>query len=159
MSRVLAPVSVLWLAVCCGCASQSPDALRTEVQQVIRTYLDANNKPDVTAMMEMVSRTEGVSMVNNGDITRGWDAIRTFNDGVVSPSAPGFSMALGSIDVRPLGDRSALVLAPVTLTFAGATDAETTERTGALTFVLEKSDKGWKIVHQHLSLVPEAGGD
>ena len=39
-----------------GCASQpSPDAVRQEVQEFVRNYVDATNKGDVTSMMEMVS--------------------------------------------------------------------------------------------------------
>lgn len=155
MSRIAALLCVILLLTSSGCNSSSPEATRTEVQQLVRDYVDANNKPDVTAMMELVSRTDGVSMAINGNVARGWDAIRTFNDGATAASSGSFQMALGSIDVRPLGGSAALVVAPVTLTIGGANGDESLQRTGALSMVLEKADKGWKIVHQHMSLEPE----
>ncbi len=155
MPRVFAILCATLLFACCGCNNSSPEATRTEVQQLVRDYVDASNKPDVTAMMELVSRTDGVSMAINGSVARGWDAIRTYNDGATAAASGSFQMALGSIDVRPLGGTAAIVVAPVTLTIGGANQDESVQRTGALSMVLEKGDKGWKIVHQHMSLEPE----
>ena len=156
MPRRLASLSALVLLACGACSSPSPDAMRTEVQQVVRAYVDANNKADVTAMMEMMSRAPGVSSVNDGSITRGWDAIRTANDAVVG-KVSGYNMAFGSIDVLPVGATTALVVAPVTITVTAG--ERSSQESGAMTLVLEKSDKSWKIIHEHYSSQPEAQGD
>lgn len=66
-------------------------------------------------------------------------------------------MALGSIDVVPLGAANALVTAPVTIT--ETTDQVSTEESGAITLVMEKSAKGWKIVHEHYSSQPPEQGE
>src|SRR5207244_11422057 len=96
MPRCLAFVPVA-LVVVCGCVRPSTEAVRSGVQQAVRSYVDATNKRDATAIMEMVSREPGVSSVSDGSITRGWDAIRSENDALLSKAT--YSIALGSIDV------------------------------------------------------------
>jgi uncharacterized protein (TIGR02246 family) len=155
--RVSVSIAVLVLLLACGsCAPpSSPEAVRSEVQQVVRAYVDAANRADVTVMMEMMSRGPGASSINDGSITRGWDAIRTANDAVIGKVSS--KMTLGSIDVLPLGGANALVIAPVTITVT--TDEGSSGESGATTLVLEKSAKGWKIIHEHYSSQPEEQGE
>jgi len=157
VQRMSVSITALLFLACgsCSAPASSPEAVRTEVQQIVRAYVDAMNKPDVTAMMEMISRGPGGSSINDGSITRGWEAIRTANDAVVGVS--GYKMALGSIDVLPLGAANALVTVPVTITVT--TDQGSSEESGAMTLVLEKSAKGWKIIHEHYSSQPEEEGE
>lgn len=58
-------------------------ALRAEVQTFVKAYVAAGNLADTNSMMEMTSRKEGVTSVANGDISRGWEAIRAEADAIV----------------------------------------------------------------------------
>ena len=158
MSRVQVWLGALLFLGCGACTAQAPsaDAVQREVQEVVRSYVDATNKADVTAMMELKSQSLGASEINDGSITRGWEAIRTSNDAVVGKT-PGYKIALGSIDVVPLGRTHALVIAPTTISFT--TDQGASNTSGATTYVLEKSSKGWKILHEHMSSQAEEQGD
>ncbi|HEX7078278.1 MAG TPA: nuclear transport factor 2 family protein [Candidatus Eisenbacteria bacterium] len=129
-------------------APRGAEAARAEVQAFVKGYIDAANRADVTAMMEMVSRRPDVSSVTDGVITRGWESIREDNDQFAGKEGT-YKFSLGSIDVTPLGPGFALAVAPVAVTVV--TDQDTLQADSALSLVLEKSAGKWKIVHEHMS--------
>lgn len=129
-------------------AGQASPATRADVQAFVKKYAEAANAGDVSALMEMVSRRAGVTSVNDGEITRGWEAIRTDNDEIVGREGT-YRLSVGSIDVTALGATFAIAVAPFTLTIAtqqGAVQAQ-----GAMSFVLEKQAGQWKVLHEHYS--------
>jgi hypothetical protein len=83
-------------------SSSSSGDTRAEVQAFVKTYIDAANKADVTTMMEMFSRKSGVTSIGDGDISRGWDDIRTDYDQMIGKEGS-YKISVGSIDVMPLG--------------------------------------------------------
>ena len=122
----------------------------------MKSYVDAMNKADVTAMMEMFSRKSGVTSIGDAEISRGWDAIRTESDKIVGKEGS-YKVSIGAIDATPLGASYALAVSPYTLT--AATEKGTVHVEGAMTLVLEKSEGKWLIVHEHESTkaqVPDA---
>jgi ketosteroid isomerase-like protein len=151
---------MIWVRICVlsllglvvlGASPPSPsgDALRTEVQGVVKAYVDAQNKVDANAIMEMVSKNPGVASISLGHITRGWEAIRSEVDETVG-SGGQMILALGTIDVTQLGANFALAFAPCTLTLASGIGS--VQLHGALTVVLEKSGGKWKVFHEHASV-------
>lgn len=96
----------------------------------------------------MYSRKAGVTSVDDGEISRGWDAIRTGADELVGKEGS-YKISIGSIDVLPLGASYALVVAPYTIT-VGVGDAAV-QAPSAMTMVLEKSGTKWTIIHDHMS--------
>ncbi len=135
-------------------AAQGAVSVRTEVQQFVKSYVDAQNKPDATAVMDMVSRKPGVSSIGMGKITRGWDAIRgSVDEDVGSPMNP--KMTLGVIDVDPLGNTYALAVAPFSATLS--TPRGDLQVHGAITLIVEKAGGSWKVLHEHTSVqIPTA---
>ncbi len=123
-------------------------AIRAEVQTFVKSYVAASNLADTNSMMEMISRKEGVTSAANGDISRGWEAIRAEADAIVGKEGS-YKISMGTIDVMPLGAAHALAVAPVTLTIV--TPSGTVQLPGAMTLVLEKSGGTWRIVHEHTS--------
>ncbi len=158
MSRVLlSTIAAAALTTVCVAAQSSPSS-RTEVQKFVQAYVDAQNKPDATAVMDMVSRKSSVTSVGMGKITRGWDAIRAgIDEDVGSPFNP--KMTLGVIDVEVLGSAYALAVAPFSATLS--TPQGNIQVHGALTLVVEKSSGAWKVLHEHTSVqIPKpAEGD
>ena len=129
---------------------------RTEIQQVVRAYIEAHNNADAATIAEMYSREAGVTSVGDGVITRGWDRIREAFDQLVGAEGK-FRVSIGSIDVTPLGPSYSLALTSYTLTTTAA-GTETQQR-GAMTLVLQKVAGEWKIIHDHtstLSTPPQA---
>jgi len=149
MNRVLLPTVVAAALATAAFAPEGGASSRAEVQQFVRTYVEAQNKPDATAVMDMVSRKPSVSSVGMGKITRGWDAIRTgVDEDVGSPFNP--KMTLGVIDVEVLGSAYALAVAPFSATLS--TPQGDVQVHGALTLVVEKSGGAWKVLHEHTSV-------
>ena len=149
MSSIVAAVLAITAA-----AGQGAGSVRTEVQQFVKSYVDAQNKPDATAVMDMVSRKPGVSVTGMGKITRGWEAIRaSVDEDVGSPTNP--KMILGVIDAEPLGNAYALAVAPFSATLS--TPRGDIQVHGAITLVVEKVGGSWKVLHEHTSVqIPTA---
>ena len=154
MSRAIALVSAAMLVVGSplNLTAQQPSAatVRTEVQQAVRAYVDAINKADAATLVEMYSREAGVTSVGDGQITRGWDAIRSTADSIAGAEGK-YKVATGSIDVTPLGPGHALALTSTILTVKSG-DQEVQLR-GAMTLVYKKIGAEWKIIHDHTSTV------
>jgi ketosteroid isomerase-like protein len=131
----------------------SSEALRSEVQKFVKAYVEAENRLDASAMMEMVSRDPEVASITMGEVLRGWDAIRDDVDDMVG-SNDDMTIALGTIEVVPLGSGYVLAFAPCSIAY---TDEEGPVQTrGALSLVLEKSSGHWKVLHEHASIqVPD----
>jgi ketosteroid isomerase-like protein len=70
-------------------------AIRSEIQQAVRTYVDAWNQADASKLVEQYSRQAGVTSVGDGEIIRGWDRIRERFDSLVG-TAGRFKLAIGS---------------------------------------------------------------
>src|SRR5437773_8738933 len=154
MSRppvVLVSAAMLVVGTPCLTAQQpSAATVRTEVLQAVRAYVDAINKADAAALTEMYSREAGVTSVGDGQITRGWDAIRSIADSIAGAEGK-YKVATGSIDVTPLGPGHALALTSTILTVKSG-DQEVQLR-GAMTLVFKKIGAEWKIIHDHTSTV------
>jgi uncharacterized protein (TIGR02246 family) len=121
---------------------------RTEIQQVVRAYIDAHNKSDAATIADMYSREAGVTSVGDGQIMRGWDRIREAFDQLVGTEGK-FRISIGSIDVVPMGSTYALALTNYTITLG--TGAQETQQRGAMTLVFQKIQGEWKVIHDHTS--------
>lgn len=149
MSRVLVSSVVASVLAAAALAAEGAASPRNEVQQLVRAYVDAQNKPDATAVLDMVSHKSSVSSIEMGKITRGWDTIRMrVDEGIGSPFNA--KMALGFVDVEVLGSAHALAVAPFSATIS--TPQGDVKVHGALTLVVEKSGAAWKVLHEHASV-------
>lgn len=155
-SFVVACLGILALSAPNHVNGQTPAtaALRTEIQQVVRAYIDAHNRADVPNIVEMYSREAGVTSVGDGDIYRGWDRIREYYDEAVGLEGK-LRISIGSIDVTPLGPGYALALTSYTVT-VNVQGLEVQQR-GAMTLVFQKTGSEWKVIHDHTSTKQEEG--
>ena len=157
MRRHVGPV--IWMAVAAmlflprTSRPQAADAaLRAEIQHLVRTFVDATQRGDVNALMELYSHRPEVASLGYGGIARGWDAIRGDNEQLVGREGS-FRVSLGVVDVVPLGGAHALAFTSgiVTTSVEAPTRVKLAQVPVAFTFVFEKTRDGWKIVHQHAS--------
>jgi ketosteroid isomerase-like protein len=147
---ILVLVGILVMTGLASAATSTSSAtVRAEVQAAVKAYVDAGNRADVSAMMEMVSRKEGVSSISDGEIERGWETIRKSNDEIVGKEGT-YKISIGSIDVLVLSPSLAVAVTPFTFTLA--TEKGTVQAPGALSIVFEKSGKKWLVVHEHTSI-------
>jgi len=81
-------------------AQASPaTAQRTEIQQVIKTHMDAHDRSDAATIAEVYSKQPGVTSVGDGQIMR--DRIREAFDQLVGTEGK-FKISTGSVDIVPL---------------------------------------------------------
>src|SRR5689334_6839270 len=130
-------------------APQIAPAVRTEVLTFVRAYFDAENRADATALSDAMSRRSDVMSLHEGNITRGWEAIRAETDQITGKQGT-FRVDIGTMDVVPLGTGYMLIVAPTTVTVSAQQGP--VQIGGAMTLVLEKSRDGWKILNEHYSL-------
>lgn len=155
VTRLLSLAAVA-VAVSTPAPTQSQAApTRTSIQDAVRAYVKAHNDADATAMMEAVSRDGAVSAISDGQITRGWEAIRQGADEITGNQGR-FQLAVGTMDVTPLGNDHALVVAPVTVT-VGTTQGDVQLR-GAISLVVRKTGSRWLVLHEHYSTQVDTEG-
>jgi len=152
MKRVICLLAPLSFLIALTALAQTADSLTTEVQNFARAFVEASNKADAKAVMEMYSRKAGIISVDDGKLTRGWDAIRSETNEIVGHQGR-YKISLGTIDVTPLGSAHALVVAPYTMSLV-TEDGATFQIRGAITLVLEKASGKWQIIHDHTSSQP-----
>lgn len=136
-------------------AQSQAASVRTAIQDAVRAYVKAHNDADATAMMEAVSRDAAVSSIADGQITRGWEAIRQGADEVTGTQGR-FQFAVGTMDVTPVGTDHALVVAPVTLTI-GTAEGDV-QMKGAISLLVRKTGARWLVLHEHFSTQAETEG-
>jgi uncharacterized protein (TIGR02246 family) len=128
---------------------KSNAVLVREVQRHVRDYISAYNRADATGLSYAFSRRADVTSVIDGEITRGYDAIRALNDEMAGEEVGSFKFAVGTIEVSMLGTGHALVVAPTTVTVKEPDGL--VQLKGALTMVLQRTPDGWRLINEHFS--------
>ena len=152
MKRLLCLFAALFCLVAIPALAQTPDTVSNEVQKFVRTFVEASNKADAKAVMEMYSRKPSVISIEDGRITRGWEAIRSETNEIVGHEGR-YKISVGNVEVTPLGPANALAVAPYTMALV-TEDGATFQIRGAITVVLEKAAGKWQIIHDHTSSQP-----
>jgi len=152
MKRIICLSAALSCLVAIPAIAQTPDTVNNEVQKFVRTFVEASNKADAKAVMEMYSRKPSVISIDDGKITRGWEAIRSETNEIIGHEGH-YKISVGNIEVTPLGPAYALAVAPYTMALVSE-DGATFQIRGAITLVLEKAAGRWLIIHDHTSSQP-----
>jgi len=147
--RTVAMIALVTTFTACALQPRDP---RADVRGVIRAYFEAVNRADASAIMDSFSRNPEATSVYDGEIARGWEAIRKETDKMAG-IGPEFVWAAGTMEVLFLGREHALVVVPVNIIFTSGLGRE--ELAGATTLVLEKEKGKWKVLHEHHSLQPQ----
>jgi uncharacterized protein (TIGR02246 family) len=132
-------------------AQVASPTLRAEVQAFVKSYTDAANRADATAYVEHYKQSADLLTVNDGVITRGWNALKDESNQMLGTEGA-FKISMGAIDVVPLGPGRALAIGPFVMTLN--TQQGPVQVRGAMTLVLEKTGTKWLIVHDHTSAAP-----
>jgi uncharacterized protein (TIGR02246 family) len=129
--------------------AKSAATLIAEVQRHVRNYITAYNRADATGLSYAFSRRADVTSVIDGEITRGYDAIRALNDEMAGEEVGSFKFAVGTIEVSLLGTQHAFVVAPTTVTVKEPDGL--VQLKGAMTMVLQRTPDGWRLINEHFS--------
>jgi len=152
---VTRPVLLALLALPLSLAHfQAPAAQRQEILDFVKAYADATNRGDMTAYVDMYSRRSDLIVVNDGEITRGIDAVRNEANQTLGLEGS-YKISVGTIDVVPLGQTRAIAVFPFAMTVQSQQGP--VQIRAAMTLVLEKGSQGWRIIHDHTSSAPAQG--
>ena len=130
-------------------APRSSAAVIRDVQRHVRDYISAYNRADPTGLSYAFSRRPEVTSVIDGEITRGYQAIRDMNDEMAGEEVGSFKFAVGTLEVTLLGANYALVVAPTTVTVKEPEGLM--QLKGAMSMVLQKTADGWRLINEHWS--------
>jgi uncharacterized protein (TIGR02246 family) len=148
MIRIVAAALALTLGMPGLCHAQAAAGQRQEVLAFVRAYVDATNRADMTAYVDMYAQRPDLITVNDGEFTRGWDAVRNGANEMMGTEGS-FRMSVGVVEVMTLSPTMAIAVFPFSATVN--TQQGPRQVRGAMTLVLQKMPAGWRIIHDHTS--------
>lgn len=132
---------------------KSTTNVRREIADLLAAVVSSINKGDMTSLSELVSTKQGFVAIANGQIVRGHDALLK-NAGLLVGNQGKYTIALGQLDINTIKGGVVVATGPYTIQVKGKKGSVTGK--GAVTFVLEKQDKFWRVAHINRSLYSAA---
>jgi len=124
------------------------DADTAAITQALQDQQAAWNRGDVETFLEEYWRSPEVTFSGSGGITRGFDGVRARYKLKYADRAQMGQLDFSELEFRFLGPDAAMVLGHWHL------KREMGDVGGVFTLVWQKFPEGWKIIHDHTSLVP-----
>jgi len=117
------------------------------VTLVLTNQQAAWNKGDVDVFMSGYWDSPDLTFLGSSGVSRGWEGILARYRGAYPDRATMGQLDFSDLEVRPLGEKSALVLGKWHLKRTSG------DIGGVFTLVFQQFPEGWKIVHDHTSQV------
>jgi ketosteroid isomerase-like protein len=142
------------LATLVGCASpraftKNDDA---SVRAVLTAQQDAWNKGDLEGYMRGYLESDALVFTSGGNIRRGYaETFAKYKARYGSDTSTMGTLAFEILGVQSLGADGAVVLGKWALTNTPAAGS------GVFSVVLERTNGGWRVVHDHTSSDPKPG--
>jgi ketosteroid isomerase-like protein len=121
--------------------------ITTPILRVLTEQQAAWNQGDIPTFMSGYWNSPDLTFSGSSGISRGWQAVSDRYKQHYPDKAAMGHLEFSGLEVRRLGDRSALVLGHWQLKRASGDIA------GVFSLVFQHFPEGWKIVHDHTSLV------
>lgn len=123
---------------------------RAAIEGVIANQQKDWNEGNVDAFLKGYWHSEELTFSGSQGISRGWDGVRErYNEGYPDRQSMG-KLDFSGLEFRSLGPNSALVLGQWHLT------REKGNVGGVFSLVFQSFPEGWKISHDHTSVVPQS---
>lgn len=132
--------------------SESGPGLEERVASALEASADAWNRGDLEGFMSVYLQSPRTTYVGSTGLEVGYEAIRQRYAPLFEPGAARDSLAFESLRIRALGDDVAVGTARWVLR-----DGDEVTGSGPFTLVLQRTEGGWRIVHDHSSSDPDAG--
>jgi len=149
LGTILLPAAVRAQAI------QGPRTLLKEVEGVVRAYAAAHDAGNAAALAALFDSGAAVTLAEDGQLRRGWKAIRAYLDTLLQPSRLyGGKLELRAINVTALGPENALAV----VAFTEGLLLDPKDRfPGVMTAVFHRMDGQWRAISIHKSSVPMSG--
>jgi len=129
--------------------AQDRNAERKAIEQVLLEQQEAWNAGDVEKFMTGYWHSPELTFSGAGGVRRGWDAVLARYKRNYPDRAAMGDLTFSSLEVRFLGPEAALVLGQWHLSRPPDNDVG-----GVFSLVFQKVPNGWRIIHDHTSIVP-----
>jgi beta-aspartyl-peptidase (threonine type) len=131
-------------------AADRLDADRFSILEVLKNQQSNWNKGDVDAFLEGYWHSPELTFSGTSGIARGWDAVRARYKKNYADRATMGQLEFSDLQFRFLGPDAALVLGHWHLTRAKG------DIGGVFSLVWQRFPEGWRIIHDHTSVVEPA---
>ena len=131
-------------------AAASRDSDRAAIQSVLNSQDTAWNRGDIDAFLVGYWHSPELTFSGSGGVSRGWDGVLARYKKVYPDRAAMGQLVTSEYEFRFLGPDAALVLGKWHLT------REKGDLGGVFSLVFERFPEGWKIIHDHTSVVEPA---
>lgn len=125
------------------------DAVSAEITAVLTSQQSAWNKGDIHTFMDGYWNSPAVTFSGSSGVSRGWQSVFAHYQQRYPTQAAMGHLNFSDLEIRPLSPTSALVLGKWHLTIS------TGDLGGVFSLVFQKFPEGWKIIHDHTSLVSQ----
>jgi L-asparaginase / beta-aspartyl-peptidase len=146
----LALLSAALLRPCLLAAEDPNERDRAAITRIFDAQQAAWNRGDVNVFMEAYWHSPDVSFSGSGGIVRGWDAVLARYKAKYTDRQAMGQLSFSGLEFRFVGPDAALVLGHWHLTLAKGDAA------GVFSLVWQRFPEGWRIIHDHTSLVSDA---
>jgi len=131
-------------------ALHAREADRVSIQRVLTDQQSAWNRGDVRTFLEGYWHSEELTFAGSSGVSRGWDAVLArYQRNYPDRAAMGI-LDFSGLEYRFLGPDAALLLGQWHL------KRESGDIGGVFSLVLQRFPEGWRIVHDHTSVVADA---
>ena len=139
---------VVLSAAACGGAPEGERA-QAETVTAVRAVLDAQaeawNRGDIEGYMDGYERAETTTFVSGDAVTRGWQTVLERYKKSYDTREKMGRLEFSELEIKPLSPFYAQVTGRWKLTRANDSPG------GRFTLLLRRTDKGWRVVHDHTS--------
>jgi ketosteroid isomerase-like protein len=128
-------------------SSSSESQANAVITRVLYSQQVAWNQGDVVSFMDGYWKSSAVTFSGTDGISRGWDTVLARYKRSYSNKAAKGQLEFSGLEIRQLSEKSALVLGKWHLKRSSG------DIGGVFTLVFQQFPEGWKIIHDHTSLV------
>lgn len=147
MTKHTAFVLVLLAVALTGLAEDG----HTSIRAVLDEQVAAWNRGDIEGFMRGYLRGEELVFTSGGRLRRGWDTtLRKYRERYGDAPETMGRLEFGDVETHMLGEDAAWVLGHWKLTWP-----DDSSEGGVFTLVMQRTEEGWKVVHDHTSVSSE----
>ena len=133
----------LFFLFCCQYTNQQQDL--QDIKSVLSAQAEAWNKGDIEDYMAGYQESDSLRFASGGNVSYGWETtMNRYKKGYPDIATMG-TLVFSDIDIRIISDDAALVFGKWEL------ERDADHPWGLFTLLFRKTDKGWRIVHDHTS--------
>ena len=145
MKYLTLPFILCMLITSCQLCDEDQHAEKLNISNVISEQQSAWNKGDIEGYMQGYNKSDSLRFASGGIVTYGWETtLNRYKKAYPDKETMG-RLIFSNIDIKMLSNNDAIVFGKWEL------ERENDHPWGLFTLIFNKTDEGWKIIHDHTS--------